>query len=84
MNELLERLEARQAGKTKADKGKAIAKRGTVYSEMDVAVTVRLNTKEMGRLIRQKKLTVKARDANKEANTYSVTIELGGRGVSTV
>lgn len=82
MKELLERLEARSAGKAKADKSKAMHKRGTVYSETDVAVTVKLSSKEMGRLIRAKTLTVKARDANKEPNTYSVTIELGGRGVS--
>ena len=84
MNELLERLEARIGGKTKAEKGRAIAKRGSVYSETDVAVTVKLSSKEMGKLIRLKKLTVRARDANKEPNTYSVTIELGGRGVSTI
>ena len=84
MKELLERIEARSAGRTKAEQGKSMHKRGSVYSETDVSVTVKLSSKEMGRLIRQKSLTVKVRDANKEPNTYSVTIELGGRGVSTV
>ena len=84
MKDLLERLEASQAGKAKAARSKVMPKRGSVYSEMDVAVTVRLSSKEMGRLIRMKTLTVKARDANKESNTYSVTIELGGKGVSSV
>jgi len=84
MRELLERMEARQAGKAKAGKATAKAKRGTVYSESDISVTVRLNNKEFARLFKQRKLVVKARDANGEPNTYTVTIELGGKGVSSV
>ena len=84
MKELLERIEARQGGKTKADRGKALAKRGTVYGEMDVSVTIKLSSREMARLHRQRRLVVKARDANKEPNTYTVTIELGGKGVSEI
>ena len=77
MIELLERLEARTGGQAKAKQGTSMPRRGSVYSEMDVAVTVKISTKELGKLLRQKKLTVKARDANKEPHTYTVTIELG-------
>lgn len=83
MNELLERIEARQAGKAKAEMGKSMPKRGTVYSETDVSVTVKIGLKELGKLLREKSITIKARDANREPNTYTVTIEYGGKGVAS-